>query len=306
MKTLIPLHLEKGSKVGIVAPAGYVSEIQIKNAAKKVEKAGFVPVIAEGILNRLGYLAGTDKDRAFQLNSMFKTKDIKAIIAARGGYGCSRILDLIDYDIIKENPKILGGYSDITALACAVYKMTHLVTFHSSMLIPEDTEYTRNSMWNIFSKGKKGFSIKPENPNEVKVLNEGKSSGILFGGNLTLLETLIGTKYDFSLFNKILFIEEINEPPYKIDRMLTHLKNSKNLSLLKGLIFGKMKGCQAQGENSLTLDYVIEDFCKDLKIPVMKDFSFGHVTDRCTLPIGVKAEIDTKNFQIKLSQDCVM
>lgn len=305
MKKIVPKALKKGDKVGIVAPAGYVSAEQIKSAVKKVEKAGFVPVVAENILSRNGYLSGTDEERVFQLNSMFKAPDIKAVVAARGGYGCSRILDMIDYDSLMQNPKILGGYSDITALICAVYKKTGLVTFHSSMLIPEDTAYTRNSMWGIFQDGKKGYVIKQQNPDEAEVLNPGKTSGVLFGGNLTLLETLIGTKYDFSLFNKILFVEEINEPPYKVDRMLTHLKNSKDFSGLKGLIFGKMKGCEAQGENSLTLDYVINDFCKNLKIPVIKNFSFGHVNDRCTFPIGVKAELDTGNFQVRLLENCV-
>ncbi|MBQ3657301.1 MAG: LD-carboxypeptidase [Bacteroidales bacterium] len=305
MKKIIPQALKHGDKIGIVAPAGYVSAEQIKSAAKKVEKAGFVPVIAENIFSKHGYLSGTDEERAFQLNSFFKRSDIKAVIAARGGYGCSRILDLIDYESIIRNPKILGGYSDITALVLAVYKKTGLVTFHSSMLIPEDTAYTRNSMWEIFQNGKKGFLICPQKNDETEVLRHGKASGILLGGNLTLLETLIGTKYDFSLYNKILFIEEINEPPYKVDRMLTHLKNAKDFSGLKGLIFGKMKGCEAQGENSLPLDYVVNDFCKNLKIPVIKNFSFGHVNDRCTLPIGVKVEIDTENFQIRLLENCV-
>lgn len=305
MKKIIPEALKNGDKIGIVAPAGYVSAEQIKSAVKKVEKAGFVPVVAENILSRNGYLSGTDEERVLQLNTFFKRSDIKAIIAARGGYGCSRILDMLDYESLKQNPKILGGYSDITALICAVYKKTGLVTFHSSMLIPEDTAYTRNVMWGIFQDGKKGFLIKPQKSSEVEVLRHGKASGVLFGGNLTLLETLIGTKYDFSLFNKILFIEEINEPPYKVDRMLTHLKNAKDFSGLKGLIFGKMKGCEAQGENSLSLDYVINDFCKNLKIPVIKNFSFGHVNDRCTFPVGVRAEMNTENFQVRLLENCV-
>lgn len=303
-----------GDTVGIVAPAGPITEQQAKTAADKVAKAGYTPLLADGICKKFGYLAGTDADRANQLNSMFKNPDVKAIICARGGFGTTRLLDLLDYDLIRQNPKILGGYSDITALAMAVYKTTQLVTFHSSMLVPEDTEYTRNSMWSTFQNGQKNYKIlcdealgqNSDDPSQpVTILNPGKSRGTLIGGNLTLLQTLIGTKYDFSLHNKILFIEEINEPPYKVDRMLTHLKSTKNLKGLKGLIFGKMKGCGAQGENSLELDYIIDEFCAGLSIPIIKYYSFGHVKSRCTLPIGCRAELDTSKLQIRLLDDAV-
>ena len=307
MKPQLPKALKQGDVVGIIAPAGYVNESQIEKAAKKIENLGFRPLVDKNIFQKYGYLAGKDTFRAMQINDMFKNKDVKAIIAARGGYGTSRILDMLDYDLIQQNPKIIGGYSDITALICAIYKKTSLVTFHSSMLIPEDTEYTRETMIEIFKNGKKGFIIKPEEKDskEITIFNSGKAKGILFGGNLTLIETLIGTQYDFSLYNKILFLEEINEPPYKIDRMLTHLKNSKNLSNLKGIVFGKFQGCQAQGNNSLQLEEVIQDFCKDLKCPIIMNFSFGHVTNRCTLPIGIKAELNTKTLSLKLLEDCV-
>ena len=314
METLIPQHLNAGDVVGIVAPAGPITEKQAEQCAEKVKAAGFTPLLADGICKKFGYLAGTDVERASQLNKMFNNKNVKAIICARGGYGTSRILDYLDYDLIKENPKILGGYSDITALSLAVYKKTQLVTFHSSMLVPQATKYTEDSMWQIFQHGKKGFIISceyepPQNDyvysQKPTVLKSGKCRGTLIGGNLTLLETLIGRKYENIFKNKILFIEEVNEPPYKIDRMLTHLRNSINFSGIKGIIFGKMKGCEAQDKDSLPLDYVIDEFCLRADVPTIKYFSFGHVSSRCTFPIGVKVEMDTNELTVKLLEDCV-
>lgn len=306
VQKMIAPHLNPGDTIGIIAPAGPITEAQLRSAEGKIEHAGFRALSADNTLNRRGYLAGSDEDRATQINSMFANPDVKAIICARGGYGTTRILDLLDYDLIARNPKIIGGYSDITALTMAIWKKTNLVTFHSSMLVPEDTGYTRTSMWNIFGNGKKGTRIlcEPGTADGV-IMRPGHARGTLIGGNLTLLEQLIGTQYDYSLHNKILFVEEINEPPYKVDRMLTHLRNSKNLSGLKGIVFGKMQGCEAQGDNSLSLDEVLTDFVSGLNIPVVKDFSFGHVKSRCTLPVGAKVSLRTDKMEIRLLEDVV-
>lgn len=314
MKKILPAPLQKGDKVGIIAPAGPITEKQLATAISRVEKAGYIAVPAEGITDRLGYLAGSDDGRARQINALFADKSIKAILAARGGYGCTRILDMIDYDLIKENPKIIGGYSDLTALICAIYKKTGLVSFHSSMLVPDETDYSKNSMWDIFENGHKNYRILCEDTQKQNkelysqqptVLKSGKCRGTLFGGNLTLLQSLLDTEYDFNLNNKILFLEEINEPPYKVDRMLTHLRNAGKLKGVKGIIFGILKGCEAQGNESLSLDYVIEDFIKDLNVPVVKNFTFGHVQSRCTFPIGVKALLDTDKMEVRLLENCV-
>ena len=311
--TLPPPALRPGDKVGIIAPAGPITEQQAQKAAWNVSRAGYVPVMADGIFDKYGYLAGSDEARANQINSLFAQKDVKAIVCARGGYGTTRILDLLDYDLIKSNPKIIGGYSDITALAIAINKMTGLITFHSSMLVPEDNEYTRSMMWKIFGNGIRNAKIAcdPSEADESPKVDisptpsKNRSQGTLIGGNLCLLQALIGTKYDFNLTNKILFIEEINEPPYKIDRMLTHLRMCKNFSGLRGIVFGKMKGCEAQGENSLTLSQVINDFIKGLEIPIITDFSFGHVKSRCTLPIGAKVRMDEEKRELTLMEDVV-
>ncbi len=304
---MIAPHLHHGDTIGIIAPAGPISEAQLHSAEGKILHAGYKPLAADGVLLRNGYLAGSDEARAHQINTMFANPDVKAIICARGGYGTTRILDLLDYDLIARNPKIIGGYSDITALTMAIWKKTNLVTFHSSMLVPEDTEYTRTSMWNIFSHGSRGYKIlcEPDTGDGV-VMKAGRAQGTLIGGNLTLLEQLIGTKYDYTLHNKILFVEEINEPPYKVDRMLTHIRNTKNMSGLKGIIFGKMQGCEAQGDNSLALQEVLNDFVSGLDIPVVKDFSFGHVKSRCTLPVGAKVSLRTDKMEIRLLEDVVM
>jgi muramoyltetrapeptide carboxypeptidase len=311
---LIAPALRPGDKVGIIAPAGPITEQQAQKAAWNVSRAGYVPVMADGILDKHGYLAGSDEARANQINSLFAQKDVRAIVCARGGYGTTRILDLLDYDLIKSNPKIIGGYSDITALAIAINKMTGLITFHSSMLVPEDNEYTRTMMWKIFGNGIHNSKIACD-PSEAQDSPEialsptptkNRCKGTLIGGNLCLLEALIGTKYDFNLTNKILFVEEINEPPYKIDRMMTHLRMCKNFSGLRGIVFGKMKGCEAQGENSLTLSQVINDFCKGLDIPIITNFSFGHVKSRCTLPIGAKVSMNVKKRELTLMEDVVL
>ncbi|MCQ2973691.1 MAG: LD-carboxypeptidase [Bacteroidales bacterium] len=315
MKKILPYKIQKGDKIGIITPAGKINENQEKIAMQKIIDAGYIPVTASSITEKYGYLAGSDQHRANQINQLFANPEIKAIVAARGGYGCTRILNLLDYEIIKNNPKIIGGYSDLTALNIAIHKKTGLVTFHSSMLAAPETIYSKNSMLNLYENGVKGTKIICEQPSNLeenvysqtpKVLKPGICKGTLIGGNLTLLENLIGTEFDISYYNKILFIEDINEVPYKIDRMLTHLKSAGKLKGIKGIIFGIFKGCETDDEDSLSLSQVIDDFIKDLDIPVVQNFTFGHIKSRCTFPIGTKVKLDTNKMEIKLLEDCVI
>lgn len=311
---ILPVALKKGDVVAIAAPAGPVTEKQIASAIKKITKEGYQCITAENINNKYGYLAGTDEERSQALNKLFRNPDIKAIIAARGGFGCTKILKYLDFEALKKYPKIISGYSDITALTTAIYKKTGLITFHGSMPVPEESNYTINSWTSVFSTSKTKSEIICEEDDILKkqgcsqnkeVWKSGKAKGILFGGNLTLLEQLIGTEYDFSGSGKILFWEEINEPPYKIDRMLTHLENAGKFKGVKGMIIGICRGCDSEGENSLSLNQVIKDFASRQNFPIMSGFSFGHIVSRCTLPVGVKAEMNTEKFSLTLLEKCV-
>lgn len=294
--------LIQGCKVGLVAPAGPIDEKKLQIAIENVERLGFVAVPAKGILNKYGYLAGDDKSRAEQINSMFADKEIKAIVAVRGGFGCAKILDLIDYEIIKNNPKPLCGYSDLTALLIAIYLKTGIVTYHSEMFGIQGSSYSQKCFCDMLCSVYKNKTIPMPSKSVCKkhkfninpqTIVEGVGQGILVGGNLTLLLSLIGTEYDFNYDGKLLFFEEINEPPYKIDRMLTQLQMCHKLDSLSGVIIGVNEGCDAK-ENSLSLDEVIQNHFGNRSYPVVKDFPFGHIPIRCTLPIGAMAKLTLK------------
>lgn len=291
--------LKQGSKIGLVAPAGAINSQKLQTAIDNVQQLGFQPVVADGILKTYGYLAGDDISRANQINSMFANSDVKAIVAVRGGFGCAKILDLLDYKLILNNPKPLCGYSDLTALLIAVYLKTGITTFHSEMFGTPSSDYSYKCFKKVFCHKNKSFriimpskSVCKEYKIDVspKILNYGTAKGTLIGGNLTLLLSLIGTKYDFDYAEKILFFEEVNEPPYKIDRMLTQLQMCGKLDNLSGVIIGINNGCD-EDENSLTLSQVIENHFANKNYPVVTGYPFGHIPIRCTLPIGAMAKL---------------
>lgn len=317
--SLKPARLNYGDTIGLIAPGWMITEEQLKESIDQITQLGFVPFYTERILGKDGYFSGTDEQRAKDINEMFLNPHVKGIFCTNGGYGCTRILDLIDYQAIKENPKILIGYSDITALLNAVNQKTHLVTFHGPISRTVKYEYSASQLEKVLINPQKKLTIesyqgyleyakdKPEYNRYT--ITPGIATGELVGGNLTLITSMIGTEYQLDFKDKIVFIEDIGEEPYRIDRMLTQLIETGELQKASGIVFGIMKGCEKSEEskapNSFTLREVIEERIKPLNIPSVYGLSFGHLGNNFTIPIGIKAKLDADKQTIQLLENAV-
>jgi len=301
-KVVLPKSISKGDKVGIISPSAATADrIQFQFAQETLEALGFEVRLGENLKNRRGHLAGSDEERAADLNRMFADPDIKAIICIRGGSGASRILPMLDYKTIQKNPKPLLGYSDITALHSAIHAQTGLITFHG----PNGT-----GSWNSFNvrQFEKLFFerelVKFENEtvkgddlivkqNRIQTIRSGKASGKILGGNLTVLSALSGTPYLPDFKNAILFLEDIGEDPYKIDRMMSTLKLNGTLDKIKGFIFGQCTDCNPSGGyGSLTIDDILDDYLLPLNIPAYRGAMIGHVPKQFIIPVGAQVEMD--------------
>lgn len=315
-----PIRLYPGDKVGLAAPAWLISEDDLNVSIERLKQLGFEPVYSDRILGQQGYFSGTDQARADDFNSMVKNPEIKAIIFVNGGYGCTRILNLLDYDAIKKNPKIIMGFSDCTALINAIYENTGLITFHGPISRTLHHSYSRQQFENITINPTYRYVIESSNDDLYKsdgnktferyTITSGKAQGKLIGGNLTLICSMIGTPYQLDLQDKIVMIEDIGEEPYRIDRMLTQLISSGELSKVAGIAFGICKGCDKSDKsiapNSFTLKQVIEERIKPLNIPAVYGLSFGHNENNFTFPIGLDAELDADNMTITLKEKPVI
>lgn len=311
-----PNRLKIGDKIGLVAPAGFITEKELAEANQNLQTLGFEVVAGENILNRHGYLAGTDKQRADDLNKMFQNKDIKGIVCARGGYGCARMLQYLDYELIKKNPKILLGYSDITILHYAIFSQTGLITFHGPVGISTFNEFSILSLNNVLINPQPILAMwnadedKTKTEFNITTIRSGKAKGRLIGGNLSLVVSLIGTKYDVDAKNKIIFLEEIGEEPYRIDRMLTQMIQADKFVNAAGIALGVFSKCESKPDesgisNSFTFTEVLFDRLFNLGIPVIYGLSFGHIKNKLTIPFGAMAELDVDNQIINLLESSV-
>ncbi len=312
-RILKPKHLKKGQSIGLIAPGSSITEDKLQAAISNLESLGLKPVYTKNILAKHGYLAGKDEDRLSDLHQMFGDPKIDGIWCIRGGYGCTRLLPFIDYKLIKKNPKVLIGYSDITALLQGIYKKTGLIGFHGPVAVSNPTSYTIENFQKVVMHSTDKIVLKNavENQNsetknyQTKVIKEGKASGKLIGGNLSLISALAGTKYKLSFKNKILFLEDVGEKPYRIDRMLTQLRQSCDLRKASAILLGIFNDCEG-GNNSLSLMETLEDRLGDLDIPVIYGMSFGHIDHQFTLPIGINASLDTKAQTLTLLESGVV
>jgi muramoyltetrapeptide carboxypeptidase len=304
-----PPALKAGDTVAITSPAGAVwDDTQIETFSAILKSFGFNVIHGKTLTEKFGYLAGTDELRANEINELFENKTVKGIFCMKGGWGCARILDKIDYSLIEKNPKVLIGFSDITALLIAITTKTGLITFHGPV---------GNSGWNDFTKSVltnvtmtvKPFNF-PENPsteNAPVIINPGKATGELVGGNLTVLSSLIGSGYLPDWKNKLLFLEEVKEEPYSLDRMLTQLKLSGVLNSISGFVFGKCAKCLAEEPiKSFTFHEVLLQHIQPLGIPAFYGAMIGHIENKLTVPIGIKASMDAEKGTISLNESSVV
>ena len=312
-KSLKPKRLKRGQNIGLITPGSPVSEEQFQKAVIHVENLGLKPVYTKNVLARHGYLAGKDSDRLNDLHQMFSDPNIDGIWCIRGGYGCTRLLQKIDFQTIRKNPKVLIGYSDITALLQAIYKKTGLICFHGPVAASKPTDYTvehfqkvvMNPVPKLVCKNAVENQINEGQNYQTKVIRPGHATGKLIGGNLSLVSALAGTKYAIPVTNKILFLEDVGEKPYRIDRMLTQLRQACDLRKASAIVLGIFEDCEGD-ENSLSLMETLEDRLGDLNIPVIYGMSFGHIEHQFTLPVGVKAILDTEKEEITLLESAVM
>ncbi len=314
-KQIKPNRLKKGDTIGLIAPGSSVTEEKLNTAITNLEKLGFKVHFTKNILAKHGYLAGTDQQRLHDLHFMFGNPSINGIWCIRGGYGCGRLLPEIDYSIIQKNPKPLIGFSDVTALLQAIHCKTGLIGFHGPVAVSAFTDYTSSQFQSVLMEPKATFQIKIANENDqkdnsafqTKIIKSGIAKGQIAGGNLSLLASLCGTKYQLNAKDKIIFLEDIGEKPYRIDRMLTQLLQACNLEEASAIALGIFDNCEAkEGEDSLTLIETLEDRLGTLGIPVIYGLSFGHIDDQFTFPIGIEVELDTEKQTITLLETAVI
>ncbi len=301
-----PPRLQVGDTVGLIAPAGIVDAKDIEAAQKSVSQLGLKVKLGKHILDRYGYLAGKDAARAQDVNLMFSDRTIKAIIPMRGGWGCNRILPLLNYSLIRSHPKIIIGYSDITTLLLAINARSQMITFHGPVATSTWNQFTVDYFKRILFNAE-AVTMQNLNPSEVRVetIAPGNARGKLVGGNLSVLSAMVGSPYLPSWNKSILFVEEIGEDVYRVDRMLTQLKTAGILNQIAGFIFGQCTKCSLGDEPSFTLMQVLQDHILPLGIPAWYGSMIGHIKDKFTLPIGVEVEIDAELGTIRMLEAAV-
>lgn len=286
-----------GGTIGLVSPSSPTSIENILKCKELLHSYGYGIKDGKSIyLNYNGYLSGTDMIRAEDINNMFLDEEIDAIFCIRGGYGCSRILKYIDFNIPKYYPKIFVGYSDITSLHICLNQLSNLVTFHGPMvysnMLNNYDEFTKSSFENAISMDKILPLINP-NFERFKKIVDGRASGQIIGGNLSIVVSSIGTEYEIDTKNKILFLEDIDESVPKIDRMFQHLIYSKKIKDCSGIILGDFSNCENKYDGSYAVENLFIDTFSSLNKPVMYNIKSGHCSPMTTIPLGAYCVMDT-------------
>lgn len=309
-----PKRLKQGGTLALVAPASPKNEdVEVHAAIETVESLGFRVREGAHLYDRNGYLAGSDRDRAADLNAAFGDDAVDGIIALCGGYGSPRILPYLDYDSMRANPKPLVGYSDITALLNGIHHRTGLVTFHGPIASQSFSPYTLQEFKKVLLQGESDVLLgapppfeaqegQVERTNRITRIVGGRAQGRLVGGNLSLMAALCGTPYLPDLAGKILVLEDVGEATYRLDRMLTQLWLMGGLARCAGIVFGKFSGCStsASWARQQTVEEVLVDRCRELGVPALRGLMIGHVEDQTTLPLGCMAELDVEAGTLRL------
>jgi len=320
-QTLIkPAALKKGDTVGLIASAFRAPEDDIiQHAAERLRALGLKVKYGRSVYKRFGYLAGNDNARAADVNAMFADPTVKAIFEIKGGWGSARMLSKINYALIKKNPKILIGFSDITSLLLAIYTKTGLVTFHGPIAGMSWPHYTTQYLKQVLFEGdkvtfKNPVKINPEEDiiqtkNRIQVIRRGTASGPLMGGNLTILTSLLGSEYVPNFNGAILFVEDVDEDYYKIDRMMSHLQQAGVLKHIAGFVFGQCIKCTVGDGKSKygtrTLMQILNHYIKPLGVPAWYGAMIGHMPDMFIMPEGVRVRINASRGSITMLESAV-
>lgn len=304
-----PLCIKKGDTIGIVAPAWSFDPYNFRMGVEKLRDLGFNVKYDKNIFNKYWSMAGYDRERAGQINRMFADKDVKAIFCAKAGYGSIRTLPYLDKKSIASNPKIFVGYSDITILLCFLRKVGNMVVFHGPVVSGEMHQgmnpMTLRCMLRAVSLPRPLGEIKHPN---IRSLKPGRATGVLVGGNMSLIMSAIGTPYEIDTDNKILFIEDIGEDLETIDNYLMQFKLAGKLRKMRGIIFGRMIRCVDHSGKRYTMRYILSDIMQDIDIPVIYGFPSGHRMPgdvNVTLPLGVSVTLDANNCKLIVNESGV-
>lgn len=304
---MIGKKLKLGDTIGIISPASPEKIEIIDKGIETIESLGFKVKIGKNLYSKKGFFAGGDLERAKDIMDMFLDDDVKLILCMRGGYGSMRIIEYLNFEEIKNHPKLFMGFSDITTLLNNIYEKSNLITFHGPMVSSNILEtFTLKSFMDTLTLPKNEFII--DNPDHLPLecSVNGIAEGQIVGGNLCLICSTLGTPYEIDTKDKILFLEEIGEAPYKIDRMLTQLLLNNKLQNCKGFILGQFKDCGLPNyDRSFTLEEVLEDRIFSLKKPTLNHFMSGHSYPKLTLPIGANVRIDCNIGEIKILEKVV-
>ena len=324
MKRIFPRALRQGDAIALIAPASPVDRERIDLAIGRLDELGFRIKLYGDLYRAHGYLAGDDATRTEELMTAFTDPEVAAVFPARGGMGVTRILDLLDYHVIRRHPKIFAGFSDNTALHLALQSQTGLVTFHSPH--PMDglgaadglSDLSARTFWHSMleeryrdSTGRllqKGYLVQltSQERESLTTLFPGAARGRLVGGNLALIGALMGTPYEIDTTSNILLLEDVGEQPYQVDRLLSQLQLAGKLDVLEGVLLGQFTDCVPdEGKPSLTLDEIFRHHFGELDVPVLQNFPTGHNRDNVTLPLNVEVELDADAHTVEVLENPV-
>ena len=295
-KLIRPPRLKTGDTIGIVAPAGAFDRDLFTQGLSALHAMGFETRVPEEIFDKTRYLAGPDEQRARLVNQLFEDPDVQAIVCARGGFGCLRMLPMVDFESICNHPKIFVGYSDVTALLAAITSRSGLVTFHGPMVTPLSAapELTRDSLTAAIASD----TLLAFAPAAGAIIQAGRANGPLIGGNLNTLCHMLGTPFEAGFKHHILLLEDRGEAPYRIDRILTQMKQAGSFEGIAGMVLGSFKDCGTLDE----IYQIFRDHFQDMHIPILAGFDVGHGRQNMTIPIGMTATLNTDRQLLSFAQ----
>lgn len=313
-----PRVLKSGDLIGLITPASYVSDPdRLALAERTLKHFGLRYRFGRQVKKRMGYLGGTVEERVADIHDMFSDPEIKGIFCIRGGYGSAQLLDKLDYKLIARNPKVFLGYSDITSLHLGIHGKTGMVTFHGPVVLSRFTGYTQKHFQRaLFQTEPIGTVSNPPDNNALRpdhtlrVVRPGRARGPIVAGNLSLIAATMGTPYEIDTRGKILCLEDVDEQPYSVDRMLTQLRLAGKLDAAAGIVFGECNNCSPREfrpsfESTLSLGEVLDQILSDLRIPVLGGLTIGHTSDQLTLPLGVMATLDADKGALTIEESGV-
>jgi muramoyltetrapeptide carboxypeptidase len=298
-----PPALRPGDTVGIVAPASNIKRDLLEAGCDTLRKLGYKAIYSDSILSQDLYFAGTLERRLRELEDMFTRDDVRAVLCARGGYGCNYLLNRLSLDKIRAHPKIFAGYSDITSLLTWITDATGLVTFHGPMVTKDFSQPDGVDLpsWQAALSGLSGWDLCAGEDSGIRPLVEGEAEGVLYGGCLSMLSASLGTPYEVQTSGTVLFIEDVATRPYQVDRMLMQLKLAGKFDAVRGIVFGEMLDCQQTQNQGYTLDEVILRVVGGLGVPLASGLRSGHVSrGNVTLPLGVRTSLSVRSSGVRI------